>query len=187
MGYMLDREWDTHIEMKRTACEAAASLLKPGETVFIDCGTTTTHLASRIPADSQITVVCYAMNIAEIVCKKPGVRVVAEMFPRFGSSDFSTEITRLLALRPDVILSTSWGGELVTFIRQATERRLHERSMFVLPVAEASMQILGRSMPEGHIIGTRGDHWNNHPAPKDPAAFNAFVNAYRQRKAQESG
>nr|WP_295827930.1 DeoR/GlpR family DNA-binding transcription regulator [uncultured Azospirillum sp.] len=76
MGYILDRERDAHIEMKRAACEAAATLLKPGETVFIDCGTTTTHLASRIPADSQITVVCYAMNIAEIVCKKPGVRVV---------------------------------------------------------------------------------------------------------------
>ncbi len=112
---------------------------------------------------------------------KPGVRVVAEMFPRFGSTDFSTEITRLLALRPDVVYSTSWGGELVTFIRQATERRLHERTTFVLPVAEASLQILGRSMPEGHIIGARGDHWNNHPAPRDPAAFNAFVNAYRQR------
>jgi branched-chain amino acid transport system substrate-binding protein len=109
------------------------------------------------------------------------VRVVAEMFPRFGSTDFSTEITRLLALRPDVIYSTSWGGELVTFIRQATERRLHERSTFVLPVAEASMQILGRSMPEGHIIGTRGDHWNNHPSPANPALFNGFVNAYRQK------
>ncbi|WP_086935465.1 DeoR/GlpR family DNA-binding transcription regulator [Azospirillum sp. B510] len=76
MGYMLDRERDAHIEMKRAACEAAAGLLKPGETVFVDCGTTTTHLASRIPADSRITVVCYAMNIAEIVCRKPGVRVV---------------------------------------------------------------------------------------------------------------
>ena len=112
---------------------------------------------------------------------KPGVRVVAEMFPRFGSTDFSTEITRLLALRPDVILSTSWGGELVTFLRQATERRLHERSTFVLPVAEASLPTLGRSMPEGHVIGTRGDHWNNHPAPANPQLFNEFVNAYRQR------
>lgn len=112
---------------------------------------------------------------------KPGVRVVAEMFPRFGSTDFSTEITRLLALRPDVILSTSWGGELVTLIRQATERRLHERSMFVLPVAEASLPTLGRSMPEGHIIGTRGDHWNNHPAPANPQLFNSFVSAYRQK------
>ncbi|MEO3470744.1 ABC transporter substrate-binding protein [Roseomonas sp. CAU 1739] len=112
---------------------------------------------------------------------KPGVRVVAEMFPRLGSTDFSTEITRLLALRPDVILSTSWGGELVTFIRQATERRLHERTTFVLPVAEASLQILGRTMPEGHVIGTRGDHWNNHPAPANPQLFNEFVNAYRTR------
>ncbi|MBR0649710.1 ABC transporter substrate-binding protein [Roseomonas terrae] len=112
---------------------------------------------------------------------KPGVRVVAEMFPRFGSTDFSTEITRLLALRPDVILSTSWGGELVTFIRQAAERRLHERSLMVLPVAEASMPTLGRSMPEGHIIGTRGDHWNNHPSPANPALFNGLVNSYRQR------
>jgi len=112
---------------------------------------------------------------------KPGVRVVAEMFPRFGSTDFSTEITRLLALRPDVVFSTSWGGELVTFIRQATERRLHERTTFVLPVAEASMQILGRNMPEGHVIGARGDHWNNHPSPANPALFNSFVSAYRQK------
>ena len=55
---------------------------------------------------------------------KPDARVVAELFPRFNSTDFSTEITRLLATRPDVVLSTSWGGELVTLIRQAAERRL---------------------------------------------------------------
>jgi hypothetical protein len=31
---------------------------------------------------------------------KPGVKVSAELFPRFGATDFSTEITRVLALRP---------------------------------------------------------------------------------------
>lgn len=112
---------------------------------------------------------------------KPGVRVVAEMFPRFNSTDFSTEITRLLALRPDVVLSTSWGGELVTLIRQANERRLFERSLFVLPVAEPSMPTLARTMPAGHIIGARGDHWINHPAPRDRAAFDRFVAGYRAR------
>lgn len=112
---------------------------------------------------------------------KPGVRVAAELFPRFGSTDFSTEITRLLALRPDVILSTSWGGELVTLVRQANERRLFERSLFVLPVAEASLPVLGRGMPAGQIIGARGDHWNNHPSPKDPAAFKRFVDGYRAK------
>lgn len=76
MGYILDRERESHTPLKRAACDAAATLLKPGETVFLDCGTTIPHLASRIPANSGITVVCYAMNVAEIVCKKPGVRVV---------------------------------------------------------------------------------------------------------------
>jgi branched-chain amino acid transport system substrate-binding protein len=112
---------------------------------------------------------------------KPGVRVVAEMFPRFGATDYSTEVTRLLAARPDVILTTSWGGDLVTLIRQAAERRLFDRSTFVIPIAEASMQILGRSMPTGHIIGARGDHWNNHPAPKDPARLKRFVDSYRAK------
>jgi branched-chain amino acid transport system substrate-binding protein len=107
--------------------------------------------------------------------------VVAEMFPRFGATDYSTEVTRLLAARPDVILSTSWGGDLVTLLRQSAERRLFERSTFVLPIAEASMQILGRTMQPGHIIGARGDHWNNHPSPKDPARLKRFVDLYRSK------
>ncbi|MGQ9367223.1 DeoR family transcriptional regulator [Azospirillum sp. ST 5-10] len=76
LGYMLDRERDAHTDLKRAACEAAATLLAPRATIFLDCGTTIPHLASRIPAHSGITVVCYAMNVAEIVCKKPGVRVL---------------------------------------------------------------------------------------------------------------
>ncbi|WP_235907943.1 ABC transporter substrate-binding protein [Siccirubricoccus phaeus] len=112
---------------------------------------------------------------------KPGVRVTAELFPRLGATDYSTEVTRLLASRPDVILSTSWGGDLVTLVRQAAERRLFDRSLFVLPVAEASLQILGRTFPAGHIIGARGDHWNNHPKPKDPARLAKFVESYRAK------
>jgi len=52
---------------------------------------------------------------------KPDARIVAEMFPKFGASDFSTEISRLQALRPDVIISTSWGGDLDTLVRQAAQ------------------------------------------------------------------
>jgi branched-chain amino acid transport system substrate-binding protein len=115
---------------------------------------------------------------------KPGVRVVAELFPRFGATDFSTEITRLQALRPDIVFSTSWGGELDTFIRQAAERRLFERSTFVLPLAESSLERVGRTLPAGVIIGARGDHWYLHPTAKDSAAMKEFVAEYRAKTGQ---
>ncbi|USX02307.1 ABC transporter substrate-binding protein [Pseudomonas proteolytica] len=41
---------------------------------------------------------------------KPDVKVVAELFPKFGASDFSAEVSRLQVLRPDVVLTTSWGA-----------------------------------------------------------------------------
>ena len=112
---------------------------------------------------------------------KPGIRVAAELFPRFGATDFSTEVTRLLALRPDVILSTSWGGDLDAFIRQSAERKLFERSTFVLPLAESSLERVGKALPAGVIVGARGDHWFGHPNPKDPALLARFTENYRKR------
>ncbi|MDR3467575.1 MAG: ABC transporter substrate-binding protein [Xanthobacteraceae bacterium] len=111
----------------------------------------------------------------------PGVKVVAELFPKFGATDFSTEVTRLLALRPDVVLSTSWGGDLDTFIRQSADRNLFERSTFVLPLAESSLQRVGKALPAGHIVGARGDHWFLHPSPKDPALLKRFTDSYQAR------
>jgi branched-chain amino acid transport system substrate-binding protein len=111
---------------------------------------------------------------------KPDARVVAELFPRFGATDFSTEITRLLALRPDVILSTSWGGELDILIKQAAERKLFDRSLFVLPLAQSSVERVGSALPSGHIVGCRGDHWFLHPQPRDPAVLAKFNDDVRK-------
>ncbi|WP_440996809.1 ABC transporter substrate-binding protein [Arhodomonas sp. SL1] len=110
---------------------------------------------------------------------KPGVEVTAEFFPKFGTADFSTEITRLLAMRPDVILSTSWGGDLDNFVRQAEQRGLHERSLLVLPLAESSLERLGEDMPAGVIVGARGDHYYKHPGYVGDAEFDSFVETFR--------
>ncbi len=112
---------------------------------------------------------------------KPGVRVVAEMFPRFGATDYSSEVTRLLATKPDVVFNASWGGDLDTFIRQAADRRLLERSLFVLPLGESSLERVGNTLPAGHIIGARGDHWFLHPAPEDAKRLASFTENFRKR------
>jgi branched-chain amino acid transport system substrate-binding protein len=103
------------------------------------------------------------------------------MFPKFGAADFSTEISRLQALRPDVILTTSWGGDLDNFVRQANQRRLFDNATFVLSLGESSLERLGAALPEGVIVGARGDHYFLHPETKDDPAHQAFVKKFRDK------
>ncbi|MGP9805352.1 ABC transporter substrate-binding protein [Paracoccus sp. NSM] len=111
---------------------------------------------------------------------KPDVEVVGEFFPAFGAPDYSAEISRLQALRPDVILSTSWGGDLDTFVQQAFQRGLMNNTTFVLPLAESSLERLGSSLPAGHIVGARGDHYFLHPERRDDEDFQAFITEFRE-------
>lgn len=76
LSYVLDWEKDSHAQNKQTACAVAASLIEEGDTVFIDCGTTTPHLAAHIPSGMHVTVVCYAMNVAEIIARNPNATLV---------------------------------------------------------------------------------------------------------------
>ena len=112
----------------------------------------------------------------------PDVKVVAEMFPKLGASDFSTEISRLQALKPDVILSTAWGGDLDTLVRQGAQRGLFTMgSTIVLPLAESSLERLAAVMPEGVIVGARGEHYFLHPETRDDPKHRAFVEKFKAK------
>ena len=112
---------------------------------------------------------------------RPDVKIVAEMLPKFGAPDFSTEVTRLQALRPDVVLSTAWGGDLDTFLRQAAQRGVLKNSQFVLPLADSSLERLGNAVPPGVIVGFVGDGYFADPEfAKDPEA-SAFVQKFKAK------
>lgn len=123
---------------------------------------------------------------AALMAMKPDTEVVGEFFPKFGSPDFSTEISRLQAMAPDVILSTSWGGDLDTFVQQASQRGLTDSSTFVLPLVESSLERLGSSLPGGHIVGARGDHYFQHPDRRDDEDFKAFMQQYEEKTGEVS-
>ena len=80
-----------------------------------------------------------------------------------------------------MILSTSWGGDLDTFVRQAAQRGLFKTSLFVLPLLESSLERLGSAMPDGVIVGVRGDHYFLHPETKDDPKHKAFVEKFRAK------
>ncbi|RIX98207.1 DeoR/GlpR transcriptional regulator [Aureimonas flava] len=74
--YVFADEADSHAKAKREACAHALTLLSPSETIFIDCGTTLVHLATLIPQEMPLTVVCYSLNVADPLRAKPNVRLV---------------------------------------------------------------------------------------------------------------
>ena len=74
--YMLEKENDHHAAAKIAACAAAVRLIEEDDTIFIDCGTTMPRLAALIPAEMRLTVVCYSLNVAEILSRRQNTRLI---------------------------------------------------------------------------------------------------------------
>lgn len=74
--YALGDEEKSHTAAKIAVCARAAELIEDGDTLFIDCGSTTPHLAARIARGVHATVICYSLNVAEILCRQTDVRVI---------------------------------------------------------------------------------------------------------------
>jgi branched-chain amino acid transport system substrate-binding protein len=86
---------------------------------------------------------------------KPDVKVVGELWTKFQAGEYSAEISRMLALRPDVVHSSFWGGGLITFVKQAQPRGLFRRSLVVLATGEQVLQNVGKTMPDGVVAAPR--------------------------------
>ncbi|SFM53710.1 transcriptional regulator, DeoR family [Pleomorphomonas diazotrophica] len=74
--YRLDMETDAHAEAKELACRKAADLVEPDDTIFIDCGTTTPRMVDYLPTTGRLTVITYAMNVAERVIRRSGINLI---------------------------------------------------------------------------------------------------------------
>lgn len=118
---------------------------------------------------------------ATVAALRPDITFVAELFPKLGTSDYSTEISRLSALRPDIVFSTLWGGDMNTFVKQASSRGLFRNSRLVAPNGGASIEQLGLTFPENAIVGVRGDSWAVDPAKAGDAEHLAFITAFKEK------
>ncbi|WP_372802784.1 DeoR/GlpR family DNA-binding transcription regulator [Paracoccus seriniphilus] len=75
-GYSLSRAQDTNAAEKKRLAGLAAKLIEPGDTIFIDCGSTLPHLAAAVPEDAHVTVVTQALNIADQLAARRGVNLI---------------------------------------------------------------------------------------------------------------
>ncbi|MGI4793803.1 MAG: DeoR/GlpR family DNA-binding transcription regulator [Janthinobacterium lividum] len=98
-AYSLAAESDSHASAKRQAAERAAALVEPGDTIFIDCGTTMPYLAAALRPDLGITIVCYALNIAVAACQLADAQLflLGGVFHPSSATFFSEEALRGLS------------------------------------------------------------------------------------------
>lgn len=65
--YDMNAETLRHVEAKLQAARHVAAGVRPGQRVFVDCGTTTPHLARLLP--QGVTVVTHALAVAQAVAQ----------------------------------------------------------------------------------------------------------------------
>jgi branched-chain amino acid transport system substrate-binding protein len=113
---------------------------------------------------------------------KPDVEVVGELWTKIQAGEYSAEISKLLAVKPEVIHSTFWGGGLLTFVKQANARQLFDHSLVIFPVVEQSFQDLKDEMPNGVVSLPRATGgYFRYPDPASNALQKEFVEAAKAR------
>ena len=110
----------------------------------------------------------------------PDVELMSDTaFPRFGAEDFTPFINGVMAAKPDGVLISVWGGDLVNFVRQANNLGFFEQDMeimFTVGAATEVLSALGEQMPEGVWLSTR--YWYD---GFDNDVNKRFVSAYIDR------
>ncbi|MEJ2589305.1 MAG: ABC transporter substrate-binding protein [Deltaproteobacteria bacterium] len=115
---------------------------------------------------------------AKLTQLRPDVKIVGELFPKFLAKDFTPEIKKIAEVKPDAVWSPLWGGDAVTFIRQAIPSGIFQQSKFAFPCAGA-LEVLvpmGKDMPDGIYVSSRYFF----PTP-DSCLNRKFVKAYHER------
>ena len=113
---------------------------------------------------------------------KPDAAMAGEnevIFPPFKTTDFSAYINQAMQSDADGFLISLWGGNLIDFVRQATQMGFFDGKRTVLATLGAATEVLsalGDKMPLGIWVGSR--YWF---LANDSKMNRAFVEAYKGR------
>jgi len=123
--------------------------------------------------------------IFETAMKKlmPQVQMVKTLWPPLGNTDFTAHISALMGSEPDIVHSSLWGGDAVTFSKQALGMGFFKKIRMAYSRGEPYPQEVGKDYPEGQIICCAGTHYFLY-MPKDKASADLqkwFVGEYKKR------
>lgn len=113
-----------------------------------------------------------------------GVRytVAGEYWSKLYEPDYSAYITELAETKADIVVVGLWGGDFVTFLKQATSSGLQSKMRIANFDTGGNYEVLislGQHAPSGLILSAR--HHNNWP---DTARNRKFVSDFHQQEGR---
>jgi branched-chain amino acid transport system substrate-binding protein len=112
----------------------------------------------------------------------PGVQVVSEGWPKLGEKDFGAHISRVIAAKPDLLVTALWGGDYIAFYRQALRLGLYGKMKVCASIAFGCVpHSLGKDHPEGILAGVHSNYQFTHPGGNLWPLNKQFVERYVAR------
>ena len=104
--------------------------------------------------------------------KEFGIETVADIRFPLGTSDFSSFLPRIQALKPDVIVNISFGRDNVNSMKQITDFGLKKTAKVVTPVLLLTARIAGGADAYDGVIGGTSYYWGLEDRIPSAKAFN---------------
>jgi branched-chain amino acid transport system substrate-binding protein len=112
----------------------------------------------------------------------PGAQVVSEAWPKLGTTDFTSHITKTISAKPDLLVSSVWGGDYVAMYKQALRYDLFKKMKFASTIAfGVAPHAIGKDHPEGVIAGVHSNYYFNYPPGGRWPLNDQFVKKYYDR------
>ena len=107
----------------------------------------------------------------------PNAAISTNVEPKLLVGQYGTEISALIASKPDIIQNSLWGGDLEAYILQATPRGLLDKVPNIMTTGETVIERLNDQLVDGTILGARG--------PNGPFAPDTTLNNWFKQKFKE--
>src|SRR5262249_20515483 len=107
---------------------------------------------------------------------------VSEGWPKLGTTDFSSHITKAIASKPDLIVASVWGGDYVALYKQALRYGMFQKAKFATTLAGGvAPPALGQDHPEGIIAAVHSNYHLTYPTARKWPLNKPFGEKYHAR------
>jgi branched-chain amino acid transport system substrate-binding protein len=112
----------------------------------------------------------------------PGSEIVSEGWPKLFAGDYAAHITKAMAAKPDLLVTSLWGGDYVSFYKQALRFGMYDQMKVIANIGFGiEPGALGKDHPEGILAGAHANYHFTYPPGNEWPLNKQFVERYHKR------